>query len=140
MKADGFVDKVKEWWASYHFTGTPCYVLANKLKALKYDLKRWNETQFGNIVVKKNQAVLDLEAEHMPFSSEERAQRDSLVADIEHFTLMDKISWRQKSKALQSKEGDKTPNFSIKLQTLIVRPIPLDNYILMETFLQIKIL
>jgi hypothetical protein len=32
------------------FTGTPSFILANKLKALKSDLKKWNVKVFGNVV------------------------------------------------------------------------------------------
>jgi hypothetical protein len=32
---------------SYEFYGLPSYILANKLKALKADLKKWNEEVFG---------------------------------------------------------------------------------------------
>jgi hypothetical protein len=35
LKVDGFVGMVKQWWDSYLFQGTPNYVLACKLKALK---------------------------------------------------------------------------------------------------------
>ena len=41
LKAEGFLDKVK--WENYHFQGTPSYILAKKLIALKSDLKKWNE-------------------------------------------------------------------------------------------------
>jgi hypothetical protein len=40
LKAEGFEDKVKLWWDSYQFVGTPSYILANKLMALKLDLKK----------------------------------------------------------------------------------------------------
>ena len=30
----------KEWWASYLFHGTPSFILAKKLAALKLDLKK----------------------------------------------------------------------------------------------------
>jgi hypothetical protein len=49
LKADGFVDRVWSWWSSYHLHGTPSYVLAQKLKALKVDINRWNEYEFGNM-------------------------------------------------------------------------------------------
>jgi hypothetical protein len=42
LKAEGFVDKIKNWWDSYQIQGTPSYILAFKLKALKEDLKKWN--------------------------------------------------------------------------------------------------
>jgi hypothetical protein len=48
LKPEGFVDTVKQWWTSYHFQGSPSFILASKLKALKADLKAWNEV-FGNI-------------------------------------------------------------------------------------------
>ena len=31
------------WWNSYHVHGLPSFVLVNKLKALKLDLKQWNK-------------------------------------------------------------------------------------------------
>ena len=46
---EGFLERVRSWWESYHFQGTPSYTLANKLKMLKLDLKRWNVEEFGNI-------------------------------------------------------------------------------------------
>ena len=52
-RAEEFVDKVKVWWASYMFQGTPSYILTKKIIALKLDLKKWNETEFGNVTFKK---------------------------------------------------------------------------------------
>jgi hypothetical protein len=46
LKSKGFVDRVKQWWDSYHFQGSPNFIVTNKLKALKVDLRRWNEV-FG---------------------------------------------------------------------------------------------
>jgi hypothetical protein len=34
--------------------------LANNLKALKVDLKKWNDEEFRSVIVKKNQLLLDL--------------------------------------------------------------------------------
>ena len=48
LQVDDFVEKVKIWWDSYHY-GTPSYKLAMKLKASKGDLKKWNETESGNV-------------------------------------------------------------------------------------------
>ena len=53
LRVDNFVDKVKTWWASYLFQGTPSFILAKKLFALKLDLKKWNESEFGNVSFKK---------------------------------------------------------------------------------------
>jgi hypothetical protein len=40
LKFEGFVEKVKQWWLSYSFQGSPSFILACKLKALKIDLKK----------------------------------------------------------------------------------------------------
>lgn len=49
FKAEGFGDLVTQWWNSYQCFGTPCFVLAYKLKRLKLDLKCWNKEVFGNV-------------------------------------------------------------------------------------------
>ena len=38
LKTEGFVDKVQSWWNRHSFVGTPSFVLAKKLKALKEDI------------------------------------------------------------------------------------------------------
>jgi hypothetical protein len=43
------MDRLRLWWASYTFQGSPSFVLAQKLKALKVDLKLLNEHVFGNV-------------------------------------------------------------------------------------------
>ena len=53
LRVDNFVDKVKTWWASYLFQGTPSFILAKKLATLKLDLKKWNESEFDNVSFKK---------------------------------------------------------------------------------------
>ncbi|KAL4644003.1 hypothetical protein ACB092_02G132300 [Castanea dentata] len=55
LRVENFVDKVKDWWASHLFQGTPSFILAKKLAALKLDLKKWNEMEFGNVTYKKQQ-------------------------------------------------------------------------------------
>ncbi len=50
FRAEGFMEKVRSWWESYSFTGTPSFILANKLKALKSNLKKWNAEVLGNVV------------------------------------------------------------------------------------------
>ena len=38
LKTDEFVDGVYSWWNRHSFSGTPSYVFAKKLKALKEDI------------------------------------------------------------------------------------------------------
>uniref|UniRef100_A0A2N9FWW1 Reverse transcriptase domain-containing protein n=1 Tax=Fagus sylvatica TaxID=28930 RepID=A0A2N9FWW1_FAGSY len=90
LTADDFLDKVKNWWASYRFSGTPSFVLAQKLKALKYDLKKWNVTDFGDIEVKRQQALLDLQ-NGLPFatmSSEDAAWIERPFDEDEVFNVV----------------------------------------------------
>ena len=111
LKVDGFLDKVKSWWENYLFQGSPSFIFAKKLAALKSDLKKWNESDFGNISVKKQQLwsklnVLDVKENSQSLSDEEKREQTSLRADLEKAALLEEISWRQKSKILFLKEGD----------------------------------
>ena len=56
------MDKVKVWWASYMFQGTPSYILAKKFTSLKLDLKKWNETEFDNVTFNMQQLWSKLNA------------------------------------------------------------------------------
>ena len=49
LKGEGFVDRIRSWWDSYQFHGAPSFILANKLKLLKNDLKRWNAKVFDHV-------------------------------------------------------------------------------------------
>ena len=84
--------------------GTPNFVFANKLKALKAYLKKWNETEFGHITVQKKQLLaglreLDVLADSRSLSAEEKGKRELLSVDLEKVIMMDEICWRQKSRA-----------------------------------------
>ena len=41
LKVEGFVDRVQQWWNGYSIVGSPSFILAQKLKAVKADLKKW---------------------------------------------------------------------------------------------------
>ena len=53
LKSKGFKDRIHSWWNRYSFLGTPNFALAKKLKALKEDIIRWNQNEFGNVEHKK---------------------------------------------------------------------------------------
>lgn len=40
LKIEGSRERVRDWWTSYDFRGSPNYVLDKKLKSLKRDIKR----------------------------------------------------------------------------------------------------
>lgn len=43
------MDRVRVWWGSYDFSASSSFVLDSNLKALKRDLKVWNQEVFGDI-------------------------------------------------------------------------------------------
>uniref|UniRef100_A0A2N9I5C4 Reverse transcriptase domain-containing protein n=1 Tax=Fagus sylvatica TaxID=28930 RepID=A0A2N9I5C4_FAGSY len=94
LKAAGFEDLVKEWWESYSMVGTPSFVFAAKLKALKVDLKKWNVTHFGHVSLQKKQMMADLKGldeveDSCPLSIEERGQREHHIVGLEKLYLED---------------------------------------------------
>ena len=60
LKAEDFVDRVKQWWEGYSFEGSPSFILAQKLKALKADLTRWNREEFGDLAFRKKNKLTEL--------------------------------------------------------------------------------
>uniref|UniRef100_A0A2N9G4U0 Reverse transcriptase domain-containing protein n=1 Tax=Fagus sylvatica TaxID=28930 RepID=A0A2N9G4U0_FAGSY len=62
LKAEGFLEKVGNWWTSYQFDGSSSYILAKKLKSLKLDLKKWNEEEFGNVSIKKARLFQEMQS------------------------------------------------------------------------------
>ena len=120
LRVENFVDKVKAWWAFYLFRGTPSFILAKKLAALKLDLKKWNEMEFGNVTHKKQQLWsklndLDTKEETHPLTAEEKLQKVNLCTHIEMLSLLEDISWKQKSKVLHLKEGDANTKFFYRM-------------------------
>ena len=116
LKAENFFDIVKAWRASYLFQGNPSFIVAKKLVDLKLDLKKWNEAEFGNVTLKKQQLWnklndLDVREETQPLTAEEKLEQVNLRTKIEKLTLLEEISWRQKSRVLHLREGDTSTKF-----------------------------
>uniref|UniRef100_A0A2N9ETM1 Reverse transcriptase domain-containing protein n=1 Tax=Fagus sylvatica TaxID=28930 RepID=A0A2N9ETM1_FAGSY len=93
LKVKGFKVKVKLWWDLYQFSGTPSYILDNKLKARKLDLKKWNESKFRNISTDKKKLVndmleLDLVVDRRPLVAKEKVKKEQIQADLEKDSVL----------------------------------------------------
>ena len=96
MKVNGFVDRVKQWWDGYSFVGSPSFILAQKLKALKADLKKWNREEFGDLAFRKILLIelmgLDAREELVSLSNEEQIHRLQLKGNVEQLAFLEDIS------------------------------------------------
>jgi hypothetical protein len=104
------------WLKSYNFQGSPSFVLAHKLRALKMDLKEWNEEIFGDVGKRKKELMdgireLDIIVEGRSLIEEERQRKWEYSRDLERLLLYEEMSWRQKFRMLRLKEGDKNTKF-----------------------------
>ncbi|XP_075658741.1 uncharacterized protein LOC142628552 [Castanea sativa] len=116
LKTEGFVDRVQSWWNRHSFVGTPSFMFAKKLKALKEDIVQWNRREFGNIERQKKQLLeelkmLDAKERDVGLTDGEISHRAVLRSQVEHLLSLEEIFWRQKSRMLYIKEGDNNTKF-----------------------------
>ncbi|XP_030970526.1 uncharacterized protein LOC115990899 [Quercus lobata] len=116
LKDEGFVERVRSWWESYHLQGAPSFVLANKLKLLKHDLKKWNVEVFGNVEERgkqlwKDLSVLETIEDSRGLTEEEKLELERIRGELEKASLLEEICWRQKSRVLCIREGDRNTKF-----------------------------
>lgn len=97
--------------------GNPSHILAKKLKLLKQDLKKWNKEVFGKLEWKKTTKAMEEirsldEAEGMRSLNElETPRREECKAELKFIASLEEISWRQKSRELWLKEGEKKTRY-----------------------------
>ena len=80
-------------------------MLACKLKALKWDLKRWNREEFGDLRFNKNRLMaelleLDVKEGLYGLTIEDKSLREAHKAELIRIAHLAEISWHQKSRVL----------------------------------------
>ena len=105
LKTDGFTERDHSWWNQYSFSGTPSFVLAKKLKALKGDIIQWNHSVFGNVGCQKKELLealklLDAKEGEYGLSEVEIGERVMMRSQISNLLSLVEVSWRQKSRML----------------------------------------
>ena len=78
LKEEGFKELLKSWWQGFNIRGARSFVLIEKLKALKSNLKTWNKEVFKKVGVNKALAF-----EKVSFWDEQEKSRELSMEEVE---------------------------------------------------------
>ena len=105
LKIDGFKDLVRSWWNGYSVEGYSSHYIAEKLKALKKDLKKWNKEVVGNVSFNRAEAFSRLQQwetkeNENALTLEDLEAKNLDLEEYKKWAILEETSWRQKSREI----------------------------------------
>lgn len=117
MMHPNFKRLIMEWWKGMaDMGGSRMFNLQQNLKHIKENLKKWNKETFGNIMKEKLHleaqiGEIQIRAMQNGYSDEERNKEGKLIKELTQREKQEEILWRQKSRQMLLKEGDRNTRF-----------------------------
>ncbi|XP_026410101.1 uncharacterized protein LOC113305236 [Papaver somniferum] len=111
-----FLPLLEEWWNSFSLNGSPGFVLAKKLQALKAKIKIWNKEVFGNIERKCEKTLLEISSldqlgDDDVLSTSQVLDRKSKKFEFEKLADMKHLHWLGKSRMNWHLDGGRNTKF-----------------------------
>ena len=92
------------------------YIFQQKMKYIKERIKKWNKDSFGNIMEEKEKLEKRIEeiktqAIREGYTEDGKAEEQALINELMRREQQEEIIWKQKSRKLWLREGDRNTSF-----------------------------